>query len=88
MGQITAATVPITVTATAAYLPLILLKMDSKEIPAEYASRKVVVTVEKTMMSSPATPSPALTMISAMSEPSVSMAAPIPIIYIQQLTIP
>ena len=76
------------VTTIAAYFPLILLKMDSLEIPAEYASRNVVVTVEKTMISRPAILSPAFSKICAMSDSPVNSAAPIPMTYIQQLTMP
>ena len=69
-------------------LPLILPDRDSLDTPAEYASRKVVVTVENTIISSPATPRPALSIICAISDSPVKMAAPIPIIYIQQLITP
>ena len=39
----------------------------SEEMPALQASRKVVVTVERMRMTSAATPSPAFTMMRAMS---------------------
>jgi hypothetical protein len=67
MGNAIASAEPITVTATAAHFPEILEERDSAEIPADMASRNVVVTVEKTMMTSPAMPRPARTMICAMS---------------------
>ena len=54
-----AAAVPITVTTAAAHFSLIFDETDTEETPAEYASRNVVVTVENTMISSPAMPSPA-----------------------------
>ena len=63
IGYTIAPTVPITVTATAAYFPFSLENTDSAEMPAEYASRNVVVTVENTMINSPAIPSHAFTMI-------------------------
>ena len=87
-GRKIAPTVPIMVTATATHFPLILTDSDSLEIPAEYASRKVVVTVENTIIRSPAMPRPAFTMICAISDSPVKMAAPMPIMYIQQLTTP
>ena len=51
-------------------------------------SRKVVVTVEKTIISKPAIPRPALIIICAISYSPVNTAAPKPIRYIQQLTTP
>ena len=87
-GRKIAPTVPMTVTATAASLPFTFAESDSPETPAEYASRKVVVTVENTMIKSPAMPRPAFTMICAISDSPVKMAAPMPIMYIQQLTKP
>ena len=65
-----------------------LFDSDSLETPAEYASRKVVVTVDSTIIRSPAMPRPALSIICAISVSLVNMAAPIPIRYIQQLTAP
>ena len=62
--------------------------MLSLETPAEYASRYVVVTVERMTTPSPATPSPACSMICAMSDSPVRIAAPMPMKYIQQLTSP
>ena len=88
IGYTIAATVPITVTTIATCFPFHLLTTVSLEIPAEYASRKVVVTVENTMIRSPRMPRPAFNMICAMSYSPVMIAAPIPITYIQQLTIP
>ena len=57
-------------------------------MPAEYASRNVVVTVEHTIIRCPAMPRPALSKIAAMSDSPVIMAAPIPMTYIQQLNTP
>ena len=54
--------------------------------PPIQASRKVVVTVENTRIISAAMPSPALTMMTAMSYSPVKMAAPMPMTYIQQDT--
>lgn len=54
---------PMTVTAMAVFLPLSFADRLSAEMPALHASRKVVVTVEKTRMISAAMPSPALTMM-------------------------
>ena len=88
IGKQMAQTVPMTVTMSAAYLPLIFFDRDSAEMPALYASRNVVVTVERMRMSSAATPRPALTIMSAMSPSPVKMAAPMPMTYIQQLTTP
>ena len=88
MGNRMAPAIPITVTTTATHFPLIFSPRDSLEIPAEYASRKVVVTVENTMIRRPAIPSPAFTIIWAISDSPVKIAAPIPITYIQQLTRP
>ncbi len=67
IGYTIAATVPITVTTMATCFPFHLLKQSQLEIPAEYASRNVVVTVENTMIRSPAMPRPAFTMICAIS---------------------
>ena len=88
IGNNIAATVPITVTAIVTYFPFNFDKIVSLDIPAEYASRNVVVTVENTTIKSPIIPSPAFTIICATSLSPVNIAAPIPIIYIQQLTIP
>lgn len=67
IGYTIAAAVPITVTTIATCFPFHLLTTVSLEIPAEYASRKVVVTVENTMIRSPRMPRPAFNMICAMS---------------------
>ena len=88
IGKTMAPMVPSRAAAMAAYFPGILFEMDSKEIPAESASKNVVVTVEKMMISSPAVPRPAFSMICAMSLSPVRMAAPMPMMYIQQLTRP
>ena len=87
-GKKTAPAVPTMVTATANHLPFIFDDNDSLETPAEYASRKVVVTVENTMINRPAMPRPAFTMICAISDSPVKMAAPMPMTYIQQETTP
>ena len=88
IGYTIAAIVPSTVTTIATCFPFHLFTTVSLEIPAEYASRNVVVTVENTMIRSPAIPRPAFSMICAISYSPVIIAAPIPITYIQQLTIP
>lgn len=59
--------------------------MVSLDTPAEKASRKVVVTVENTTMTSAATLRPAFSIICAISVSPVKMAAPIPMTYIQML---
>ena len=51
------------VTTIAMYFPLILCEIVSLEIPAEYASKYVVVTVENTIIKSPAIPRPAFNII-------------------------
>ena len=66
-----APTVPITVAMMPTVLPLSFFERLSQETPALKASRKVVVTVESIMMSSADTPSPALSIIWAMSLPPV-----------------
>ena len=88
MGNSIAAAVPMTVTAMAVFLPSSFSERDSAEIPADHASRKVVVTVENTRITSAAMPSPAFTMITAISYSPVKMAAPMPMTYIQQDTSP
>ena len=65
-----------------------MLKIVSLETPAEYASKYVVVTVEKTIIRSPAIPRPAFNIIWSIPAFCAKIAAPIPIIYIQQLTTP
>ena len=74
------------------YFPLIFLEKlsptTSPETPAECAAKKLVVTVEKTIIRSPTTPRPARREICAISEVPIPIAADIPIIYIQQLTSP
>ena len=67
MGNSMAAAVPTAVTATAVHFPLIRALSDSAEMPADQASRKVVVTVDKTRITSAARPRPALTMMTAIS---------------------
>ena len=84
----TAPAVPRIATTTAASFPLIFGESVSEEIPALNASKKVVVTVERIMITSPAMPSPALTIIEAMSLSPVKIAAPMPIMYIHELTAP
>ena len=79
---------PMTVTAMAVFFPFSFLERDSAEIPADQASRKVVVTVENTRITSAAMPRPAFTMITAMSYSPVKIAAPMPMTYIQQDTNP
>ena len=74
------------VTTTAAHFSFILEEIDTDETPAEYASKKVVVTVENTIIKSPTTPSPVFNIIWAISYSPVKIAAPIPIIYIKMLT--
>lgn len=64
IGYTIAAAVPITVTTIATCFPFHLLTTVSLEIPAEYASRKVVVTVENTMIRSPRMPRPAFNFLS------------------------
>ena len=81
MGHIIAATVPKAATTIATTLTLTFSVMDLKDIPAEKASRKVVVTVEKITISIPAIPNPAAIMISARSILFKQSTAPIPIIY-------
>ena len=72
----------------AVFLPLIFPERDSAEIPADQASRKVVVTVENTKITRAAMPSPAFTIMTAMSYSPVKIAAPMPMTYIQQDTRP
>ena len=86
MGKHMAAPVPMTVAPMATFLPSIFPERDSAEIPADQASRKVVVTVDRTRITSAAMPRPALTIMAAMSPSPVSMAAPMPMTYIQQDT--
>ena len=50
IGKNIAPIVPIIVTATASHLLLIFLVIASPETPAEYASKNVVVTVDKTII--------------------------------------
>ena len=88
IGKRIAPATPMTVTAMAVFLPSSLGVRLSAEIPALHASRKVVVTVENTRMTSAAMPRPALTMMTAMSYSPVKMAAPMPMTYIQQDTRP
>ena len=88
MGNRMAPTVPMTVTAIATCLPFSLAQMLSEEMPALHASRKVVVTVDSTRITSAAMPRPACTMMAAMSLWPVKMAAPMPMRYIQLLTTP
>ena len=88
IGTRMAPAVPIIVTATATHLPGIFPIIDSVETPAEYASRNVVVTVERTTIKRPTMPSPAFRSICAISDSIVNNAALIPIIYIHVLTSP
>ena len=88
MGKTMAPAVPITVTATATGFVFRNLLMLPALTPAEKASRNVVVTVEKMIMTRPRIPTPALTMILAMSSVPAKIAAPIPITNIQVLTRP
>ena len=83
-----APSVPMTVTTMAVFLPSSLADRLSAEMPALHASKNVVVTVENTRMTSAAMPSPALTMMTAMSYSPVKIAAPMPMTYIQQDTAP
>ena len=53
--------------------------------PAEKASRKVVVTVDKRTTRIPATPMPAWTMMAAISSCPVNRAAPMPMRNIHEL---
>ena len=80
----TAPMVPMMVTIMATCLPrpFSLSERDSAEMPEDQASRKVVVTVERTRMRRAAMPRPALTMTTAMSDSPVTMAAPMPMTYI------
>ena len=88
IGNTIAPKVPITVTATATHLDFILENIDSVDTPAEYTSKNVVVTVERTTIKSPIIPSPAFSKILAISDSIVNKAALIPIMYIQILTNP
>ena len=83
IGRKTAPIVPSAVTISATVLPLGFEEIVSKEIPAENASRKVVVTVERITITRAAQPR-----MSEMSVSEVKIAAPIPIRYIQQLVAP
>lgn len=60
-GRNTAPNTPKKVTPIATHLPFILFEIDSLDTPAEYASKNVVVTVENTIIKSPAMPRPAFT---------------------------
>ena len=88
IGKIIAAAVPIIVTATAINFSGSFSQIVLAETPALYASRNVVVTVERINMKSATIPSLAFTIIFAMSVSPVRIAAPIPIMYIQQEIIP
>ena len=88
IGKRMAATVPMTATTMAVFLPFSFAERLSAEIPALHASKKVVVTVESTKITSAAIPSPAFTIMTAMSYSPVKMAAPMPMTYIQQDTAP
>ena len=91
-GRMIAPSVPKAVTISATILPEIFLPngapMDSDETPALFASKNVVVTVEKMMMIRPAAPMPVFSMICAMSDSPVKIAIDMPMAYIQQLTRP
>ena len=67
MGYTIAAMVPMAVTISAAHFSGIFSEIETQETPAEYASKKVVVTVENTIIKRPTTPRPAFTIICAMS---------------------
>ncbi len=86
IGKRIAQTAPITVTITAVHFSDAFAQIVLKEIEALQASRKVVVTVERMITTRAAFPRPALSMICAMSLSFVRIAAPIPIMYIQQDT--
>ncbi len=88
MGNRMAPATPTRVVTMATVLPLSFPDRDSAEIPADQASRKVVVTVENTRITRAAMPRPAFTMMTAMSYSPVKMAAPMPMTYIQQDTSP
>ena len=88
IGRKTAPIVPSAVTINATVFPLGFEEIVSKEIPAENASRKVVVTVERITITRAAHPSPDFKRMSEMSVSEVKIAAPIPIRYIQQLVAP
>ena len=88
MGNRMAPATPTMVTTMAVFFPSSLWDRDSAEIPADQASKNVVVTVEKTRMTRAATPRPAFTIMTAMSYSPVNMAAPMPMTYIQQDTRP
>ena len=88
IGKRMAPATPMTVTTMAVFLPFSLGVRLSAEMPADQASRNVVVTVENTRITSAAMPSPALTMMTAMSYSPVKIAAPMPMTYIQQDTSP
>ena len=67
----------------------LLLKIDSKgNISGYMQENNNKIPIENTTIKSPIIPSPAFTIICATSLSPVNIAAPIPIIYIQQLTSP
>ena len=75
MGNRSAPTVPTTATATAVHRPENFLLRDSAEMPALQASRKVVVTVESTRITSAAAPRPASSMMAQAPEEMEEIAA-------------
>ena len=87
-ARLEAPAVPAAATAAAVHFPFSFGLRDSAEIPADQASRKVVVTVDKIRMARAAIPRPALTMTAAMSDSPVKIAAPMPMAYIQVETRP
>ena len=88
MGNSMAPAVPSRAAPTAIHLPESRGLMDSAEMPADQASRKVVVTVDRIRMARAARPRPAFTMMTAMSDSPVKIAAPMPMAYIQVETRP
>ena len=88
MGKRTAPAVPSRAAPTAIHFPGSRGLTDSAETPADQASRKVVVTVDKIRITRAAMPRPALTMMTATSDSPVKIAAPMPMVYIQVETRP
>ncbi len=87
IGVNMAITVPSTHIIIDAVFSLTFLFIFVKLTPAEYASRNVVVTVDSNTIAKAATPSPAFNKICAISDEPANIAAPSPIIYIQQLPV-
>ena len=82
IGYRIAAMVPTIVTITAMPLLEAPLQMVVLDTPAEYASIKVVVTVEKMITMRPARPRPAFIMMVMMESPPPKIAALRPKVYI------